>query len=134
MGSTMRINEVDYSVRIDGVDHKVQAQLMKGTLWVHANGRTFTMDTGAGRKSRKRAGAGGSSDTVAAPMPGKVTKILVQLGTEIKAGQAVLVMEAMKMEYTLKSDIAGTIDSVSCAVGEQVALGKVLVKIKPAAE
>ncbi|UYL08617.1 acetyl-CoA carboxylase biotin carboxyl carrier protein subunit [Bdellovibrio sp. SKB1291214] len=125
---------MDVKVRIDGVDHKGQAQLLQGTLWVHVNGRTFTMDAGAGRKSRKKAGAGGSSDTVSAPMPGKVTKILVQTGAELKAGQAVLVMEAMKMEYTLKADIAGTVDSVSCAVGEQVALGKALVKIKPSAE
>ncbi|WP_413576101.1 acetyl-CoA carboxylase biotin carboxyl carrier protein subunit [Bdellovibrio sp. HCB290] len=125
---------MEVKVRIDGVDHKAQAQVLQGTLWVHANGRTFTIDAGSGRKSRKKAGAGGSSDTVMAPMPGKVTKILVQPGTEVKAGQAVLVMEAMKMEYTLKSDITGTIDSISCAVGEQVALGKALVKINPAAE
>lgn len=125
---------MDVKVRIDGVDHKGQAQLLQGTLWVHANGRTFTMDTGSGRKSRKKSGAGGSSDTVIAPMPGKVTKILVKAGDVVKAGQQVLVMEAMKMEYTLKCDIAGTIDSISCAVGDQVALGKALVKIKPAAE
>lgn len=125
---------MEVKVRIDGVDHKAQAQLMKGTLWVHVNGRTFTMDTGSGRKSRKKSGAGGSSDTIAAPMPGKVTKILLQPGAAVKAGQAVLVMEAMKMEYTLKSEIDGTIDSVNCTVGEQVVLGKNLVKIKPSAE
>jgi biotin carboxyl carrier protein len=125
---------MEVKVRINGVDHKAQAQLLAGTLWVHANGRTFTMDAGTGRKSRKKAGAGGSSDTVMSPMPGKVTKILVQAGAEVKAGQAVLVMEAMKMEYTLKSDIAGTVENISCTVGEQVALGKALVKIKPSAE
>ncbi|WP_413558896.1 acetyl-CoA carboxylase biotin carboxyl carrier protein subunit [Bdellovibrio sp. HCB209] len=123
---------MEVKVRIDGVDHKAQAELLQGTLWVHANGRTFTMDAGSGRKSRKKSGAGGSSDTVIAPMPGKVTKILVQAGTQVTAGQAVLVMEAMKMEYTLKCDIAGEIETISCAVGEQVALGKALVKIKPA--
>ncbi|QDK39245.1 biotin/lipoyl-containing protein [Bdellovibrio sp. NC01] len=125
---------MEVKVRIDGVDHKAQAQLMKGTLWVHVNGRTFTMDAGSGQKSRKKAGGGGSSDTIAAPMPGKVTKILLTAGSAVKAGQAVLVMEAMKMEYTLKSEIDGTIESVSCAVGEQVALGKALVKMKPSAE
>jgi acetyl/propionyl-CoA carboxylase alpha subunit len=125
---------MDVKVRIDGVDHKAQAQVLQGTLWVHSNGRTFTMDAGTGRKSRKKSGAGGSSDTVIAPMPGKVTKILVQAGAQVKAGQQVLVMEAMKMEYTLKCDIAGTIESISCAVGDQVVLGKALVKITPAAE
>ncbi|MEK2647001.1 acetyl-CoA carboxylase biotin carboxyl carrier protein subunit [Bdellovibrio sp. BCCA] len=122
---------MEVTVRIDGVDHKAHAQLIKGTLWVHHNGRVFTLDAGSGRKSRKKAGAGGSSDQVMAPMPGKVTKILLTPGSAVQAGQAVLVMEAMKMEYTLKAEIAGTIDSVNCTVGEQVALGKVLVRIKP---
>ncbi|WP_374029336.1 acetyl-CoA carboxylase biotin carboxyl carrier protein subunit [Bdellovibrio bacteriovorus] len=125
---------MEVTVRIDGVDHKAQAQLIKGTLWVHHNGRTFTMDTGSGRKSRKKGAGGGSSDQILAPMPGKVTKILLSPGANVEAGQAVLVMEAMKMEYTLKAEIAGTIDAVTCAVGEQVALGKSLVKIKPTAD
>ncbi|MBO9665844.1 MAG: acetyl-CoA carboxylase biotin carboxyl carrier protein subunit [Bdellovibrio sp.] len=125
---------MEIKIRIDGVDHKAQAQMLKGTLWLHVNGRTLTMDAGTGQKSRKKSGAGGSSDTVVSPMPGKVTKILVNVGTEVAAGQAVLVMEAMKMEYTLKSEIAGTIASVGCEVGEQVVLGKTLVKITPKAE
>lgn len=124
---------MELKIRVDGVDHPVQAQLLRGTLWVHHQGKTFTVDTGTGRKSRKK-GAGGSSDQVAAPMPGKITKILVNAGQEITAGQAVLVMEAMKMEYTLKAEIAGQISDISCSVGEQVVLGKTLVKIKPSAE
>ena len=123
---------MEVKVRIDGVDHKAQAQVIKGTLWVHHNGRTFTMDAGSGRKSRKKS-AGGSSDRINAPMPGKVTKLLLSPGAAVEAGQAVLVMEAMKMEYTLKAEIAGTIDTVECVVGDQVVLGKTLVKIKPAA-
>lgn len=125
---------MEVTVRINGVDHKAQAQIVKGTLWVHHNGRTFTMETGSGRKSRKKAGSGGSSDQVIAPMPGKITKILLNSGATVAVGQAVLVMEAMKMEYTLKAEIAGTVESVNCAVGEQVVLGKSLVKIKPASD
>lgn len=125
---------MELKVRINGVDHKAHAQIIKGTLWVHHNGRVFTMDATTGKKSRKKAGAGGSSDNVIAPMPGKITKILLTPGTAVNAGQAILVMEAMKMEYTLKADIAGTIDSVNCTVGEQVALGKSLVRIKPASD
>lgn len=121
-------------VRIQGVDHRVHAELIKGTLWVHHEGRTFTMDTSSGQKSRKRSGAGGSSDQILAPMPGKVTKVLVEAGHVVSQGQAVLVMEAMKMEYTLKADMDGSIEAIHCAAGEQVALGKALVKIKPSAD
>ncbi|MFS4458668.1 acetyl-CoA carboxylase biotin carboxyl carrier protein subunit [Bdellovibrio sp. HCB2-146] len=125
---------MEIKVRVNGVDHKAEAQQIKGVLWVHYQGRTFTVDNSSGRKSRKGGGAGGSSDQIAAPMPGKVTKILLKVGDKVAAGQAVLVMEAMKMEYTLKSEIAGEIESISGAAGEQVALGKVLVKIKASAE
>lgn len=109
---------------------KVQAQLIKGMLWIHFNGRTVSVDATPGRKSRKK-GAGGSSDQIAAPMPGKVTKILLKEGAAVMPGQPVLVMEAMKMEYTLKAEIGGEIEAVHCTVGDQVVLGKILVKIKP---
>jgi len=122
---------MELKLRIDGVDHRVQAQVLNGTLWLHHEGRTLTMDANTGRKARKKGGVAGSSDQIAAPMPGKITKILAPVGTLVVAGQAVLVMEAMKMEYTLKTDIAGTIETVACLVGEQVVLGKVLVKIQP---
>lgn len=108
----------------------IPAQIIKGTLWIHLNGRTVSVEVNPGRKSRKK-GAAGSSDTLTAPMPGKVTKILLKPGAAVEPGQAVLVMEAMKMEYTLKAEIGGAIDAINCAVGEQVALGKTLVKIKP---
>lgn len=121
-------------VRIQGVDHRVHAELIKGTLWVHHNGRTYTMAASTGQKSRKKAGSGGSSDQIIAPMPGKVTKILVAEGNAVSQGQAVLVMEAMKMEYTLKADINGSVEAIHCLAGEQVALGKALVKIQPSSD
>lgn len=121
-------------IRLNNIDHKVHAQVIKGTLWVHYNGRVFTLDTGTGRKSRAKSNAGASSDNIKAPMPGKITKILAAPGAVVSVGQAVLVMEAMKMEYTLKAEIAGIVDTVNCSVGEQVTLGKSLVRIQPTAE
>ena len=124
---------MEITVRINGTDHKVQAELIKNTLWVHHQGQTFTMDASSGTRSKKKS-AGASSDQIVAPMPGKVTKLLLKSGDKVEKGQAVLVMEAMKMEYTLKSEIAGTLEDIHCAVGDQVTLGKVLVKIQPQAK
>lgn len=106
-----------------------RAQMIKGTLWVHFEGRTFSVDDNPGRAARKKSGKA-SSDQLVAPMPGKITKILLKEGDAVKAGQAVLMMEAMKMEYTLKADMDGAIESLQCQVGEQVILGKVLAKLK----
>lgn len=120
-------------IRINGTDHRVQAELIKNTLWVHHQGQTFTLDASTGRRSKKKS-AGSSSDQLIAPMPGKVTKILLNKGQAVEKGQAVLVMEAMKMEYTLKAEISGQIQDIHCEVGEQVTLGKVLAQIQPKAE
>ncbi len=115
-------------VRVNGQDQRVQAELIRQTLWIHFQGETWTVDTNSGRRSKKKS-AGSSSDQIVAPMPGKVTKILSPKGQQVEKGQAVLVMEAMKMEYTLKAEMAGQIQDVHCTVGEQVTLGKVLVQI-----
>ncbi|MGZ3744343.1 MAG: acetyl-CoA carboxylase biotin carboxyl carrier protein subunit [Pseudobdellovibrionaceae bacterium] len=122
---------MEIKIRHNGVDVKAEAQLIKGTLWVHYNGHTFAVEaeTPSGSRKRGQKGGGSSSDRILAPMPGKVTKILVNLNQDIEKGQAILVMEAMKMEYTLKAEVSGKIAQIECQTGDQVILGKMLVKI-----
>lgn len=115
-----------------GQEWQAEAQIIKGQMWVHVNGRTFALESDA-KKSSRRAGSKAKSGDILAPMPGKVTKLLKQKGDHVKAGEAVMVMEAMKMEYTLKAEVAGEIEMLQCTVGEQVTLGKMLVKVKPEA-
>lgn len=112
-----------------GQEWQAEAQIVKGQLWVHVNGRTIAVE-GDAKKSSRRGGSKANSGDVMAPMPGKVTKLLKQKGDAVKAGEAVLVMEAMKMEYTLKAEVAGVVDQIHASVGDQVALGKMLVKVK----
>jgi propionyl-CoA carboxylase alpha chain len=61
-----------------------------------------------------------------APMPGKVVRILVTAGQEVAAGAALVVLEAMKMEHTVRAMAAGTVRAIQVAVGEQVDGGCVL--------
>jgi len=108
---------------------EVEAQNVKGALWLHVNGRTFIYESDAQKKKQRSKSGTAATGIIHAPMPGKVTKILKAIGDSIVAGDAVLVMEAMKMEYTLKADVAGTLKSLDCAVGDQVPLGKKLAQI-----
>ncbi len=64
-----------------------------------------------------------------APMPGRVTRVEVEPGDRVQTGQALLVMEAMKMEHTLRAPHAGTITEVDCRPGDQVEAGAVLVVV-----
>jgi 3-methylcrotonyl-CoA carboxylase alpha subunit len=62
-------------------------------------------------------------------MPGKILKILVKEGQVVEAGTPILVMEAMKMEHTIKASKAGKIEKIHFKEGEQVAGGVELVKL-----
>ncbi|NBU48898.1 MAG: acetyl/propionyl/methylcrotonyl-CoA carboxylase subunit alpha [Betaproteobacteria bacterium] len=64
-----------------------------------------------------------------APMPGKVTAFLAQAGQAVKAGQAVAMMEAMKMEHTLVAPRDGVIEELLYAPGDQVSEGAELVRL-----
>ncbi|RJP69530.1 MAG: biotin/lipoyl-binding protein [Candidatus Abyssobacteria bacterium SURF_17] len=66
---------------------------------------------------------------ISAPMPGVIIKVLVKEGDSVKAGDAVVILEAMKVENTLTTPSAGKVVAVNCKQGDQVKKGDVLVQI-----
>ena len=64
-----------------------------------------------------------------APMPGLVVRVNVEPGEEVRAGQPLVVMEAMKMENELRSPAAGTVKNVPARVGQAVEKGALLVEL-----
>lgn len=100
-----------------------------GKQWVYVNGRTLCLDLKPqGLKSRKASSSAGGNQ-LHAPMPGKITKLLVTQGASVKKGDSVVVMEAMKMEYTLKAEMDGQVQSIHASIGQQVTLGQLLVEL-----
>lgn len=75
------------------------------------------------------ASAPGAGEEVVAPMPGTILKVLVSNGQAVKSGDAVVVLEAMKMENEITAPCDGTVTSVCVSQGESVDVGKVLVTI-----
>ena len=67
-----------------------------------------------------------------APMPGKVVAVMVEAGQEVKKGDALVIMEAMKMEHTIGAPSDGLVEEVLYAVGDQVADGAPLLAFKAA--
>ncbi|TRX73449.1 sodium-extruding oxaloacetate decarboxylase subunit alpha [Pseudomonas mangiferae] len=81
---------------------------------------------GAGGGARKQASAPGDVSTT---MPGNIVDLLVAVGDTVKAGQAVLITEAMKMETEIQAPIAGTVKAIHVAKGDRVNPGEVLIEI-----
>lgn len=76
-------------------------------------------------------GAAVSETRLTAPMHGRVTAVFCQPGDTVTAGQALLVMEAMKMEHTLKAGVDARITALDCKPGDSVEASQVLVELEP---
>jgi geranyl-CoA carboxylase alpha subunit len=76
------------------------------------------------------AAAGGSDGKVRAAMNGRVVAVLVKQGERVTAGQAVMTLEAMKMEHVHTAPVSGTIAAIDVVAGEQVTTGKIVVEIE----
>lgn len=119
------------AIEIDGRMVEGSVVSAKGVLWVHLEGETFVYEPPRrGRRGGKGSAGAANPGEIVAPMPGKIIKILVGPGDKVSAGQVLLVMEAMKMEYTLKAQADGDVAEVRCEPNQQVTLGQVLVKLE----
>lgn len=113
----------------DGKKIKVPAYRHATSIWYHLEGRTYKYEM----PSKNRGGAGASAEdsgVFTAPMPGKIMKVMVSKGQEVKTGEVLLVMEAMKMEYSIEAPFDGTIANLECSPDQQVALGDLLVSLE----
>ena len=109
------------TVEVNGKRFEVRA-------WVPESGSVSTSPRRAPRASGAATGGAATGDVVA-PMQGTIVKVLVEVGQEVNAGDAVVVLEAMKMENQLQADKAGTVSAVKVKAGDKVGSGDVLVVI-----
>jgi acetyl/propionyl-CoA carboxylase alpha subunit len=96
-------------------------------------GRRFGFEVEDPRSLQGRRGAGAGAEgprSVKAPMPGRVVRLLAEVGDTVEEGQGVVVIEAMKMQNELKSPKAGRVVRVGAAVGDTVGSGDVLVVVE----
>jgi biotin carboxyl carrier protein len=118
-----------WSILIDGRSYTVS---LLGDGEVSVNGRAFRVQVFDPRslRGRKAAGVSEGRQTVAAPMPGRVIRVLVEPGQQVEAGQGLIVVEAMKMQNEMKSPHAGRVVEVKAVAGATVSAGDVLVVIE----
>jgi biotin carboxyl carrier protein len=117
-----------YSVLLDGRSY--DARVENGVVTVC--GRRFEIEVRDPRRwSRQSAGGAHSGmHNIAAPMPGKIVRVLVSVGDTVEAGQGIVVVEAMKMQNEMKAPRAGKIAGISAKEGATVTAGEILATIE----
>ncbi len=113
---------------LDGERVSLRVRSVGGALRLHGAGLRVTARVRD--PDRRERAAEAESGHLASPMPGKVVKVLAAPGDEVAAGQALVVVEAMKMEHTVAAPRAGRVRSVACREGEQVDEGVELVTLE----
>lgn len=124
----------EYAVNLGNVeDYKYNLALNNSNNVVAVVGNHFVVDgiefsIEAPRRSRSKAKTSDHGQ-MTSPMPGKILKILIVEGQEVAPGTPILVMEAMKMEHTIKASKKGVIEKIHFKEGDQVQGGVELVKL-----
>ena len=106
---------------------------LQGELHLVIGSARYAIDVQDPRSLRTRraaAGAEAGPQKITAPMPGKIVRISVAVGDEVKAGQGVIVMEAMKMQNEMKSPKDGKVQKLLTSEGSTVNPGDVLAVIE----
>ena len=124
----------DYSINLNNIsDGKYflnsagkNAAVVCADKYFAVNGVEFTIE--APMRSRTK-GRSHDHGQMISPMPGKILKIFVTPGEIVTAGTPILVMEAMKMEHTIKASKEGKIEAILYKEGDQVSGGVELVKL-----
>lgn len=103
------------------------------TVMVNGVWHTFTVETPISLKRKRyleQQGGASSGVSIEAPMPGKIIDILVEEGSEVKEGEPIIILEAMKMQNEITSHITGTVQSVLVKKNESVMKDDVLIEIR----
>jgi biotin carboxyl carrier protein len=98
-----------------------------GEAMVIAGSVEAKVGSSTGKKSKKASGQAGG---LASPMPGKIFKVVKEVGADVKKGEAILILEAMKMEHSIRSDKDGKVKKIFYKVGELVQGGVILAEVE----
>ena len=124
-------------LKADGTEERVRFSYhrVKGNFWAKLphSSVTSSLDFYGERSTVARAGAGGDSvSDFTAQFPGKVRKVMVADGQAVEVDTPLLMIEAMKMEFAIKSTEAGTVKKVLVAEGQNLSPGQKLLDFESA--
>ena len=103
---------------IDGIGEKVVVAIEGELVHIHVGGRSHTVRHLDPARRFAVADAGGGADTARAPMPGTVVRIAAAPGDTVAAGDALIVIESMKLETTIRAWHDGQVEAVHVSEGQ----------------
>jgi acyl-CoA carboxylase subunit alpha len=114
------------TLAVDGITRSYQIRLAGDEIFVHSPTASLSI-TRFPRHPRPANAA--QRESANSPMPGQVLRVLVREGQQVKTGDSLVVLEAMKMEQTIRTTIDGVVKSILVVTGQVVAPGQMLVQI-----
>jgi propionyl-CoA carboxylase alpha chain len=127
----LAIGDESVEAMIDGVRHH---------FYIHQAGDKYFVRSALGQRTvvrlprYPRTAKAGQRQAASSPMPGQVLRVVTGPGQQVAPGDPLLVLEAMKMEQTIKATMSGIVQAVLVQPGEMVAPGQMLVEIRSAEE
>jgi 3-methylcrotonyl-CoA carboxylase alpha subunit len=120
-----------FDITVDGVKSNVVAVIEGHELYLRTRNGRFDLHwvDPFGGETEEQVG----DDKIVAPLPGTVVALLAEEGATLEKGAAILTLEVMKMEQTLRAPYAGVLKKIKCKVGDIVGEGVELAEIEPAA-
>lgn len=121
-----------YSVLLEGRSFEARIERTREAWAVTIGGRRYEIEVADPRRLNRRPGGldREGRQSVTAPMPGKVVRVLVAEGDAVEAGQGIAVIEAMKMQNELKAPKSGHVAVLSIREGATVSAGEALAVIE----
>src|SRR5262245_1508136 len=127
--SAARIGPGIYRVEHEGRNEIIYVTGSPDDRWASWNGRVFRSGVGEQALNGAQPAQRAAALSLVAPMPATVLKVLVTAGSEVKKGDTIIILEAMKMELPLRTSRQGIVTAVRCREGERVQPDTVLVEI-----
>jgi 3-methylcrotonyl-CoA carboxylase alpha subunit len=123
--------DVGFDLTLNGIKSRVGAAIEGNDLYLRTRNGRFDLhwiDPFGGETEEQV-----SEDKIVAPLPGTVVALLAEEGAKLDKGAPILILEAMKMEQTLRAPYAGVLKKLKCRVGDIVGEGVELAEVEPAA-
>jgi len=121
-----------YRIKLNGKEYELEVEAMDGSVPAPKSPATKAVATPApsAASASKASAAPASKGAVISPMPGTILKVNKAQGDTIKAGESVVVLEAMKMENDITAPADGVIKSLNVSQGQTVSKGDVLFEVE----